>query len=67
MIMPDSEAKKKWIRENTVQYGLKLQRKGDSDLIEYLQPLKNRNGEIKRLLRAAIKREEQEKEKGICK
>lgn len=65
--MPDSEAKKKWIRENTVQYGLKLQRKGDSDLIEYLQPLKNRNGEIKRLLRAAIKRENQEKEKGICK
>lgn len=35
--MPDSEAKKKWARENMLLIGLKLHRANDADIIEYLQ------------------------------
>lgn len=34
--MPDSEAKKKWIAENTIVFSLKLMKKADADIIAYL-------------------------------
>lgn len=34
--MPDSEAKKRWAKENMLLIGLKLHRKNDSEIIEYL-------------------------------
>lgn len=37
MKMPDSEAKKKWTRENMYTVGLKLHRKNDADIIAFLQ------------------------------
>lgn len=34
--MPDSEAKKKWAKDNMLLIGLKLHRKKDADIIDYL-------------------------------
>lgn len=34
--MPDSEAKKKWGKENMILIGMKLHKKNDSDIIEFL-------------------------------
>lgn len=34
--MPDSEAKKRWAKENMLLIGLKLHRKNDLEIIEYL-------------------------------
>lgn len=33
---PDSEAKKRWIRENTKMVTIKLMKKSDADIIAYL-------------------------------
>ena len=33
----DSEAKKRWDRENTVTVTIKFQRKSDTDIIDYLE------------------------------
>ena len=35
--MPESEAKKKWQKENTVFIGVKLQKSTDKDILDYLQ------------------------------
>lgn len=35
--MPDSEAKKRWTRENSRIVSFKVMLKGDSDIIEFLQ------------------------------
>lgn len=37
MGMPDSEAKKRWMKENLLMIGFKLHRKNDADIIEYLE------------------------------
>ena len=37
--MSDSEAKKAWARDNMMLVGLKLHRKYDADLVEYLTSL----------------------------
>lgn len=53
--MPDSEAKKKWSRENMLLIGLKLHRQKDADIIDYLTkqgPEKQRA--IKRAIRLLI-------------
>ena len=39
--MPDSEAKKKWIKENTVFIGLKLNKRTDADILGYLEGKQN--------------------------
>lgn len=41
--MPDSEAKKKWIAENSVIYTVKFMRKTDQDVIDFLQGKNRRN------------------------
>ena len=51
--MPDSEAKKKWQKENTVFIGLKLQKSTDKDILEYLKDKSNQT-EIKRILKEYI-------------
>ena len=35
--MPDSEAKRRWMKENLLMIGFKLHRKNDADIIEYLE------------------------------
>lgn len=39
----ESEAKRKWQKENTVLVGVKLQKKGDSDIVEYLESQAKKN------------------------
>lgn len=36
MSMPDSEAKKKWMKENSKIVSFKLMLKSDSDILDYL-------------------------------
>lgn len=54
--MPDSEAKRRWIAENTIFMGLKLNKRTDADIIAALDG-KARQTEIKRLIRVALKAE----------
>ena len=56
--MAESEAKKKWMKENTTFIGLKLNHNTDSDILEALQG-KQKQTEIKRLLRIALQSEKQ--------
>ena len=53
--MPDSEAKRRWDDENTVRIGLKLNRSTDADILAALAG-KQRQTEIKRLIREALKK-----------
>ena len=55
--MSDSEAKKAWARDNMMLVGLKLHRKYDADLVEYLTPLADKKqATIKAALREYIER-----------
>jgi hypothetical protein len=56
--MPDSEAKKAWMKANTTFIGLKLNHNTDADLLEALQG-KQKQTEIKKLMRIALQREKQ--------
>lgn len=56
--MPDSEAKKNWMKENTTVITMKLNNRRDSDILEALQG-KQKQTEIKRLLRIALQSEKQ--------
>ena len=56
--MADSEAKKEWIKTNTSFIGLKLNNNTDADILEALQG-KQKQTEIKRLLRIALQSEAQ--------
>ena len=53
--MPDSEAKKKWTRENTTMIHIKLNHNTDKDLLEFFETVDNRAGFIKGLVREYIK------------
>lgn len=50
--MPDSEAKKKWAKENMLLIGLKLHRKHDSDIIEFLT---DHNHEKQTIIKEALR------------
>ena len=52
--MPDSEAKRKWVKENTTVVAIKLNNNTDSDIIKKLQETANRQGYIKTLIRQDI-------------
>lgn len=56
--MADSQAKRDWMKENTTFIGLKLNHNTDSDILESLQG-KQKQTEIKRLLRIALQSEKQ--------
>lgn len=58
--MPDSEAKRRWIAENTIFIGLKLNKHTDADIIAALDG-KARQTEIKRLVRLGLEKEAQSK------
>lgn len=51
--MPDSEAKRHWIAQNTTFIGLKLNNKTDADILNALAG-KSRQTEIKRLVRLGM-------------
>lgn len=49
------EAQERYDKENTVQFRLKLNKKTDSDIIEKLNSVDNKQGYIKRLIREDAK------------
>ena len=51
--MPESEAKKKWQKENTEFIGMKLQKSTDADILRYLEG-KSKQTIIKAALREYI-------------
>jgi len=53
--MPDSEAKKRWIRENTTKLSVKLNHNTDRDILEFLSG-KPGATTIKKALREYIER-----------
>ena len=59
----ESEAKRQWQKNNTVLVGVKLQRKGDKDLVGYMEEQKKKNSnfsmamEFKTALREKLDRE----------
>lgn len=57
-IMPESAAKSAWMRAHTVVVSIKLNRSTDADILGRLDGLENRQGYIKALIRADIKKEE---------
>jgi hypothetical protein len=52
--IPDSEAKKKWDRENAVYVSIKLMKKNDADIIQKFESVPNRQGYIKSVVRQDI-------------
>lgn len=58
--MPDSEAKKRWNKENMLLIGLKLHRAKDADIIEYLEEKgANKQKIIKEAIRERMSRDEE--------
>lgn len=55
--MPDSEAKKEWIKQNTTFIGLKLNNRTDADILQAIEG-KAKQTEIKRLIRQGLKTEQ---------
>ena len=51
--MPESDAKKRWQKENTVFVGIKLLKSTDADILNYLEGKQNQT-EIKKALREYI-------------
>lgn len=51
---PQSEAKTRWDRENTIVVTMKLNLKTDADIIEKLESVDNKQGYIKGLIREDI-------------
>lgn len=54
--MPDSEAKRQWMAQNTAFIGLKLNNKTDADILAALEG-KAKQSEIKRLVRLGLEAE----------
>lgn len=65
MKMPDSEAKKRWIKENLWTISVKFHRRNDADLVEVLEASADKGKLIKAALREYMKNHpEQGAEKG---
>ena len=60
---PDSEAKKQWMKENAKYYGVKVMKRTEPDIIEYLEG-KSAATEFKRGIRLLIEMEKANAEKG---
>lgn len=52
---PQSEAKTRWDRENTVVVTMKLNKKTDADILKKLKSVDSKQGYIKELIRADLK------------
>ena len=56
--MPDSQAKKDWMRKNTRQLSIKLNRNTDADILQKIESMNNYAGYIKTLIRRDIAQSE---------
>ena len=52
--MADSEAKRRWMAENTSHLGIKLNHRTDADIIEKLEQVDSKSAYIKQLIREDI-------------
>lgn len=52
------EVNQRWKEQNTLSFGVRLNRKTDADIIAKLEGAASRQGELKRLVRLGIKSEE---------
>ena len=57
--MPDSEAKKKWMKNNSTMVGVKMMNKKDADILEFLEG-KSKATVIKAALREYIQNHSRE-------
>ena len=53
--MPETAAKIAWERENTKQIKLKLNKRTDADIIEWIEKQESKQGAIKKAIRKQIK------------
>lgn len=51
---PDSEAKKKWIKDHTTKVTIKLNHNTDKDLLDALEGEESKAGKIKELMRRSL-------------
>ena len=54
MSIPDSESKRKWVREHTTMVSIRLNHNTDKDIIEKLEDVPSRAGYVKEVIRADI-------------
>lgn len=54
--MPDSEAKIRWIKENTTVIAVKLNHNTDADLLQYIEDEPSKAGIFKKALREYTER-----------
>lgn len=52
--MPDSPAKKEWMKKHTTIISLKLNHNTDADILAQLKKVESKQGYIKRLIRADL-------------
>ena len=55
MAMPDSEAKKKWIKDNTIVFSIKLMKRTEADIIEFLEKYQEQGISKATVFKAAIR------------
>ena len=53
--MPDSAAKKAWIKENSIMVSIKLMKRTESDIIEYFEAQKALGNDRSTLIKKAIR------------
>ena len=56
--MPDSAAKKAWVQEHTTRIVMNLNHHTDADILRRLESVASKQGYIKSLIRADIKKDE---------
>lgn len=56
--IPESKAKKEWMKEHTTFIGLKFNNRQDADILQKLEEVGNKQGYIKALIRADIEKED---------
>lgn len=55
---PQTEAKTKWDKENTLMVTMKLNKSRDADIIAWLGTVKSKQGSIKQAIRAYMNKED---------
>ena len=55
MKMAESEAKKKWIKENTIIFSIKLMKRTEADIINYLEMMSNKGVRKGTIFKAALR------------
>ena len=60
--MPESLAKKQWMKEHTTFIGLKLTHNTDGDILRWLDKQPSKQGAIRAVLKEHIRREQEQEQ-----